>query len=198
MSTSPKLKVINGYAYANSLDVARHFQKRHDDVIRAIRSKIEAIRQVFDGDELAEHLRNFAEMSSPDYRNREQIVFNLTRDGFAFIAMSFTGREAVKWQFQYIQAFNQLEQELKAKKFHSTLDNQLKLFPDFNKDISAERPAMPIRFAYEQMIRKGIPSVTPDTIKNMVKRAELEGYKANGSWYIYDESFANYLRNRKL
>lgn len=90
-TTSPKLKVINNHAYANSLDLAMHFHKRHDDVLRAIRKTLTDCSEEF-------NLRNFTEITRRDSRGRWLPVFNLTRDGFAIVAMSLS----VKVQIQSI------------------------------------------------------------------------------------------------
>ncbi len=198
MSTNPKLKVIEGHAYATSIDLAKHFNKRHDDVLRAIRNLISEIslRKITESNDFS--LVNFDKSTYKNSRGQILPSFNLTRDAFSLVAMGFTGKEALIWKIKYITAFNEMESELRAKKFHSTQNAQLKLFPEFNDAVSEERPAMPIRFCYEQMIRKGVPAVTPATIRRMIGRGELEAYKANGFWFVYEDSFARYLKDRKL
>jgi hypothetical protein len=39
-------------------------------------------------------------------------MYEITRDGFAFLAMGFTGRKAAQWKETFIAAFNAMEQEL--------------------------------------------------------------------------------------
>ena len=39
----------------------------------------------------------------------------MNRDGFALLAMGFTGKEAVTWKLKYIEAFNQMEKQLAAQ-----------------------------------------------------------------------------------
>ncbi|MGI9701007.1 Rha family transcriptional regulator [Pseudomonas aeruginosa] len=36
----------------------------------------------------------------------------MTRDGFTFLCMGFTGEEAARWKEAYINAFNKMEQAL--------------------------------------------------------------------------------------
>ena len=38
MSANPKLKIIHRQAYTNSIDLAKHFQKSHDKILRDIRN----------------------------------------------------------------------------------------------------------------------------------------------------------------
>ena len=37
----------------------------------------------------------------------------LTRDGFSLLVMGFTGKEALQWKLQYIEAFNKMEEQIK-------------------------------------------------------------------------------------
>lgn len=39
-------------------------------------------------------------------------LYELTRDGFSFVAMGFTGKEAARWKEAFIPAFNQMEAQL--------------------------------------------------------------------------------------
>lgn len=89
-----------------SLVIAEKFGKRHDTVLRAIR-KLECSADF--------HLRNFAEISAMDSYGRQQPCFNVTRDGFSFLAMGFTGKEAAKWKEKFIEAFNAMERTLRQQ-----------------------------------------------------------------------------------
>jgi Rha family phage regulatory protein len=44
-------------------------------------------------------------------KNYKEYIMN--RDGFSLLAMGFTGAEALGWKLKYIQAFNEMETELK-------------------------------------------------------------------------------------
>lgn len=93
-----------------SLDICNHFGKQHKDVLRAIDGLdcSDAFRQ-----------RNFA----PTVYHRqnpsggqpiEARMFEITRDGFVFLCMGFTGQRAALWKERYIEAFNKMEAALKA------------------------------------------------------------------------------------
>ena len=55
---------------------------------------------------------NFALVEYLDAKKERRPMFNLTRDGFMTIAMSFTGREAAQWRELYIAEFNRMEARL--------------------------------------------------------------------------------------
>lgn len=103
----PDLAVVDGQITTTSTQVSEHFQKRHDTVLRAIRNL-----ECTDG----YRLRNFAETSlvvaQPNGGTRSIPAYRMTRDGFVFLAMGFTGKEAALWKEAYIDAFNRMEKEL--------------------------------------------------------------------------------------
>lgn len=116
----PETLLVNldhGNIFTSSILVAEHFKRRHDDVLKVINA---VVKRTTD----PEHLRNFAAMSGLDQRNRKRNFFNLTRDGFVFIAMGFTGPEADAWKWKFLDAFNAMESTLQAKtnRFAHALD----------------------------------------------------------------------------
>ena len=104
------VEMIDGQATTTSLDVASHFAKRHDDVLKRLRN-LECSPEF--------RLRNFAEASQEVAQPKGGVakypIVRMTRDGFTFLCMGFTGKEAAKWKEAYINAFNQLEQVASEK-----------------------------------------------------------------------------------
>lgn len=45
-------------------------------------------------------------------------MFYLTRDGFTFLAMGFTGKVAVEFKETYINAFNEMEKAIWYKRIY--------------------------------------------------------------------------------
>lgn len=106
---SPAITIVDGKPTTLSTDLASHFGKRHDDVLRAIDNLRAQLAE--------EHLRNFAEteQSRPSPLNGAPIsarAYRLTRDGFTLLAMGFTGKKALAFKLAYIDAFNRMEAEL--------------------------------------------------------------------------------------
>ncbi len=100
-----------GKAVVSSRTLAKIFDKRHDNVLRDISSAIEIMREIsplnFEG-------ANFLEISSKDLQGKPRPEYLLTKDGFSYIAMGFTGNKAVKFKIDYINRFNEMEQYIKA------------------------------------------------------------------------------------
>ena len=109
LAISPAITIVEGKPTTLSTDVARHFGKRHDNVVR----DIENLRAQLDAD----HLLNFeeTEQSRTSPLNGAPIsakAYRLTRDGFTLLAMGFTGKKALSFKLAYIDAFNRMEAEL--------------------------------------------------------------------------------------
>jgi Rha family phage regulatory protein len=103
----PVVTVANGVPLTTSTDVARCFEKRHDNILR----DIENIRA-----ELPfERLLNFEEggYTLPETGNQQHKLYHLTRDGFTLLAMGFTGKKALAFKLVYIDAFNKMEAALR-------------------------------------------------------------------------------------
>lgn len=103
---TPDLVVVDGQITTTSLQIAEHFGKRHKNVMQAI-ANLECSPE-FTG-------LNFQPSEYTDATGRKLPCYRITRDGFVFLAMGFTGKEAAQWKEAYITAFNKLEAEVRAK-----------------------------------------------------------------------------------
>ncbi|AWJ35328.1 Rha family transcriptional regulator [Escherichia coli] len=101
--THPKIDVIHGKAVTSSLAVAEYFCKQHKNVIQ----KIQTLECSVEFTEL-----NFQPSDYTDCTGRKLPCYQITRDGFAFLAMGFTGKRAAQFKEAYINAFNQMEKQL--------------------------------------------------------------------------------------
>lgn len=102
------VEISDGVPTTTSLKVGGHFDKTHYNVLRKIDELVK--------DLTIQKLRvrdYFIETVHINDRNREYRIFEVTRDGFSLLAMSFTGVKALKFKTQYIKAFNAMEKELK-------------------------------------------------------------------------------------
>ncbi|MDD8639029.1 ash family protein [Escherichia coli] len=99
----PEITIINGRVVTTSLAVANYFTKRHERVL-------DRIRNLECSAEFTEH--NFVLSEYTDVSGRKLPCYQITRDGFAFLAMGFTGKRAAQFKEAYINAFNQMEKQL--------------------------------------------------------------------------------------
>lgn len=88
---------------ANSRDVAEHFEKDHKHVLESIRNLT------------AENSATKSMFIETSFESRGKFYpqYELTRDGFSLLVMGFTGAKALEWKLKYIEAFNEMERELK-------------------------------------------------------------------------------------
>ncbi|MDF5873568.1 Rha family transcriptional regulator [Pseudomonas aeruginosa] len=139
-STEVSVEITGGKPTTTSLDVAKHFGKQHKDVLRAIRN-LDCSTEF--------HERNFAPtiqtVLGPKGAKREEPAFRMTRDGFTFLCMGFTGKEAARWKEAYINAFNKMEQALieqpEILSHNHLLQFAIKTLDLMRDHTSASRPA---------------------------------------------------------
>lgn len=148
--------LVDGQPVTTSLDVARHFGKRHDNVIKAIRA-LEIPADL--------HALNFEEMSHPvsigNGATRQELAFNMTRDGFTLLCMGFTGKEAMKWKVAYITAFNRMEQALRQPTPQA--------LPDLDR-----RAQLTFAIKTLDLMRDGLPGQPPKPSTDQVVRHFLD------------------------
>ena len=94
--SQPEIAIVDGQAVTSSLAVADFFSKRHDDVLKKIRT-LECSASFT--------ARNFSVSDYTDCTGRKLPCYQITRDGFAFLAMGFTGKRAAQFKEAYINAF---------------------------------------------------------------------------------------------
>lgn len=106
---NPVVHAKDGKVFANSRDVADFFGKNHRDVMRSIDALLQSEPDL--------GVRNFAQgvYLLPETGPQRHRCFDMDRDGFTLLAMGFTGPKALKWKLRYIEAFNAMESELRAR-----------------------------------------------------------------------------------
>ena len=94
-------KSEKGNPITTSLLIAEKFGKRHADVLRAI-GNLNCSHDFLE--------RNFASMlrtkELPNNAIRDDSYYLLTKDGFSFLVMGFTGEKAGQFKESFINAFN--------------------------------------------------------------------------------------------
>ena len=113
-TVEPSVEVANlceikdGQVVTTSLRVAEIFSKQHKDVLKAIREL--DCSDDFRGRNFAPTLRI---TQLPNNATRKDPYYLITRDGFVFLVMGFTGKTAAKFKEAYIRAFNVMEERLR-------------------------------------------------------------------------------------
>lgn len=108
LAFSPAITVVDGKTTTLSTDLARHFGKRHDNVMQTIA----ALRSQMPSERLLDFQEASVEVESGNGAKTSYPAYRLTRDGFTLLAMGFTGKKALAFKLAYIDAFNRMETEL--------------------------------------------------------------------------------------
>jgi len=112
----------SGTPVVSSRYVAQVFNKRHDNVLQSI-INCECSTPF--------RLLNFKESSYKNEQNKKQPEILMTKDGFAFIVMGFTGKKAAQFKEAYINRFNEMESFIRNL-YEAKAD-----FPEFTQAIMA-------------------------------------------------------------
>ncbi|MDS1004425.1 Rha family transcriptional regulator [Clostridium sporogenes] len=118
------LSIQNGQPVVSSKKIAEDFGKRHNDVVRTIEEKIKTLTtEKFT-------VTNLFIPSTFNHNGNEYKEYLLTRDGFSFLVMGFTGTKADIWKLKYIEAFNKMEEMLKSNKPLASLGEVVKMMKE--------------------------------------------------------------------
>lgn len=97
----------NGKAFCDSRDIAEAFDKEHKHVLRDIR----------DMDCSVEFRRsNFGPNKIKDLTGESTSHVDITRDGFVFLVMGYTGEKAARIKEAFIGEFNRMEKALQSRR----------------------------------------------------------------------------------
>ena len=100
-------------AWTTSVDLARVFDKRHDNVIRDIEVIMDSSPSTFVD-------LNFEATSYKDVKGKKHKCYRMTRKGFTLVAMGFTGKKAMAFKVAYINAFEAMS-ELIFSRIHTRI-----------------------------------------------------------------------------
>ncbi|HDQ6655684.1 TPA: Rha family transcriptional regulator [Escherichia coli O22:H16] len=100
----PEITIANGRAVTSSLAVAEYFRKPHKDVLAKI-SRLDCSAEFTE--------RNFSPSEYTDSTGRKLPMYQITKNGFVFLVMGFTGKKAAAFKEAYIAEFDRMEKELR-------------------------------------------------------------------------------------
>lgn len=94
----------------DSLTVSKHFSKQHKHIL----SKIESLdcSEVFTSANFSAYVQK---LNIGNSAVRDSKAYQMTKDGFMFLVMGFTGKRAAAVKEAYINAFNQMAEQLTKK-----------------------------------------------------------------------------------
>lgn len=207
------VKINNaGKDVTTSLIVAQVFGKEHKNVLRDIENL--SCSDNF-------NRLNFERIAYKDVRNREQTAYEMTKDGFSFLVMGYTGEKAGQFKETFINEFNKREMLLKSDDYilmrsQQILHNRLEFAKQKVKQLEAENSDQKTLIAKMQkgndylntiLQSKGTLAITQiaadygmSAIAFNKKLNEMHiQHKVNGQWILYSEFMGKgYVHSRTI
>ncbi|WP_137597828.1 Rha family transcriptional regulator, partial [Paucilactobacillus kaifaensis] len=121
-------------AVTSSLQVSETFSKEHRNVLRDVKNLTAQNSAV---------KKYFFEDTYINSRGQEYPIIYMNRDGFTLLAMGFTGKQALAFKLKYINAFNQMEQQIEQTGGYQVPTNMaeaLRLAADQAEQIEVLKP----------------------------------------------------------
>lgn len=101
----PNVEIVDDVPVVSSVEVAERFDKQHKHVLDKIGNVFRDCPNDF-------NRPNFRPVKYIDKKGESRPAYNMTRDGFLFLASRFTGKKAARWMIRFIAAFNAMEKQL--------------------------------------------------------------------------------------
>lgn len=117
-ATAPAITICNGLATVLTTNVAGVFQKAHKDVLEAVETIIQRTPEDRRGNFIPVELERPSNLGKGIVKYK---AYALTKAGFTFLAMGFTGEKADKFKWAYIDEFERMEEALRAPSDQSAL-----------------------------------------------------------------------------
>jgi Rha family phage regulatory protein len=103
-NTVPHVSVIDGQLTTTSRDIAEVFDRDHRNVLKRI-ADLDCTPEF--------RSANFSAYPFVSPQNGQTYTeYRITRDGFSFLCMGFTGAKAAQWKERYISTFNEMAAKL--------------------------------------------------------------------------------------
>ena len=117
-TTAPAITVCNGLATVLTTNISAVFEKNHRHVLRDVEDIIQRTPEDRRGNFIPVELERPSNLGKGIVKYK---AYALTKAGFTFLAMGFTGEKADKFKWAYIDAFNRMEEALRAPTEQSAL-----------------------------------------------------------------------------
>lgn len=155
------IKSKNGNAITTSLLVASKFGKRHVDVLDAIRNLTKVENSTFVDNELDTELSD--KLNTMFYFTtkktkmpigdgfKETPIAVMTRDGFSLLVMGFTGKDAIKFKLEFIEAFNKMERIINEQSQPKMLSQSEIILAIAQQNVENERRQLALEASHKEL-----------------------------------------------
>lgn len=111
------VKIENSQIVTTSVKIAEIFGKSHAHVLRDIKAL-----ECSDSFRESNFGLSYIIKQLPNNGSKQLPMYYITRDGFMFLVMGFTGKTAAKWKEAYIKAFNEMEAKIRAEQMAKAIE----------------------------------------------------------------------------
>ncbi len=111
-TTAPAITVCNGLATVLTTNVAEVFEKEHRNVVRDVEDIIQRTPEDRRGNFIPVELERPSNLGKGIVKYK---AYALTKAGFTFLAMGFTGEKADRFKWAYIDEFDRMEKALSGE-----------------------------------------------------------------------------------
>lgn len=173
--------IQNNQVVTDSLTVADVFDKKHKNVIADIDNQLQKL--MYAG-EVEWGQLNFQPTQYQQPQNKQWYgKYNMTEDGFALLAMSYTTPEAMKMKIKFLEEFKKMKQALDQPKplnEHDRLIASMKLTIESAEklvDIEEDVANLKTRFDNELTLHHGQATSLQHAVKQRVEKLWKSGQK---------------------
>lgn len=170
----------NNQLITTSFSVAEVFERNHKDVLRCIK----LLKCSKDFNE-----RNFTPVTYKDKKGEKRICYEMTRDGWTFLVMSFTGIKAAAFKEKYIDAFNAMEAKLKG------LTSKPVVVSEHNRALPSGRKEIVLSEKAKEEVGGIVKAVVHSEINKLLTGSELP---KSDFWEVNDKDLIGALYNWHL
>lgn len=171
MTSQPLVRHSGNRLITTSLAISNHFGKKHAHILRDI-------RELECSPEFAKSNFGLCYKNNPLQNGKPSPFYEITRDGFVFLCMGFTGAQAAQWKEKYIEAFNRLEAEICRREAQPAIDAAA--LERLRQAYLADNPQMVDLLRYRDAGLKQTEAaillgVSPQTVRVRLKKAAALG-----------------------
>lgn len=111
-TVAPIVEIVDGIPTVLSTNVAAVFEKRNDNVIRDIEEILSTLPENRKDNFIETQIERPSNLGRGTVKSK---AYRLTRDGFTFLVMGYTGEKAARFKWAYIDEFNRQQALLESQ-----------------------------------------------------------------------------------
>lgn len=193
------VEVMNNEVVTTSRQVAEVFKKEHRNVMKDIRELRSMLKSEDCSNFNSPQTERFEETTYRNSQNKQQPMYIMNRDGFALLAMGYTGKRALAFKLEFIKAFDEMEKRLQSNYFLEILDKIKRIKNDdvnYYVYLINEKGTNNYKIGVSSNISRRLPQLqigNPNLLIMTAKTNKMDRYKA----YSLEAKLHNLLKDKQ-